>query len=94
MKYTESIITNDMNHCYICGSSDVEIHHIYGAANRSNSTKLGLVVPLCRFHHTGSEEAVHFNKKTMADMHKLGQQCFDKKYPQLNFKEIFGRNYL
>lgn len=94
MKYTESIITKDMRHCYLCGSSHVEIHHIYGAANRPLSTKFGLVVPLCNFHHTGSGEAVHFNKELMEELHKLGQWKFEEHYPELSFRKIFGRSYL
>lgn len=94
MRYTDSIITNDMRHCYVCGSSHVEIHHIYGAANRPLSTKFGLVVPLCNFHHTGSGEAVHFNKQFADDLHKLGQQRFEEAYPNEDFIKIFGRSYL
>lgn len=97
MKYTESIITKDMNRCYKCGVYSIthtHIHHIFGASNRDLSSKYGLVVPLCQFHHTGSGEAVHFNKQFMDELHALGQKRFNEEYPDLDFIKIFGRNYL
>lgn len=35
-----------MDHCYFTGSSPVERHHIFGAANKLRSEKYGFVVPL------------------------------------------------
>lgn len=93
MEYTKSIVTEDMNHCFVCGSSHVVIHHVFGAANRKHSTKYGLVVPLCPYHHNESAQAVHFNKEFMDMLHECGQIAFEKAYPKLDFIKIFGRNY-
>lgn len=91
----KSIITDDLRHCIVCGSSHVEIHHVFGGtANRRLSDKFGLIVPLCNFHHTGSSEAVHFNRKFADELHAVGQAKFMENYPMLSFIEIFGRNYL
>lgn len=93
MKYQKSIVVDDMNHCIKCGSSHVETHHIFGGPNRKWSDKFGLIVPLCNYHHTGSGEAVHFNKDFMDELHAIGQVKFEQEYPELNFMYYFGRNY-
>lgn len=88
-----SIITDDLEHCYICGSPRVEIHHIFGGANRKNSERFGLIVPLCHRHHTG-EDGVHFDKNMMDKFHQIGQRYFETVATRAEFMKIFGRNYL
>lgn len=89
-----SIITDERHKCYLCGSTRfIEIHHIFSNANRGKSTKYGLVVPLCRNCHRGSN-GVHHNYSKMLELRKIGQQAFMEKYLELDFLEIFGRNYL
>ena len=89
------MITDNEHECYICGRWGVEAHHIFfGTANRKLSDKYGLVVPLCKEHHRMREDAVHQNRDTDLFLKRLGQEYFEKNYPELNFMEIFGRNYL
>ena len=46
--------------CAICGSPDVQLHHIrYGSYRGGRQTYMGNVIPLCKFHH----DLVHTNKK-------------------------------
>ena len=88
--------------CYLCKmfngdysvKTGLQEHHVFGAANRPLSTKFGLTVYLCLWHHTEGKEAVHNNAVNMDILHKAGQKAFESKYPELNFKNIFGRNYL
>lgn len=95
MGKTKSIMTDDMEHCYVCGSSHVECHHIYfGTANRKISDAYGCVIGLCNFHHTGSEQAVHFNKNLDMALKKECQRRFQKQYPNEDFMKLFGKNYL
>lgn len=48
-----SIITDDLENCYICGRPADHIHHvIYGTGNRSVSDREGLIVGLCWECHT------------------------------------------
>ena len=89
-----SIITDDLEHCYICGSPDVEIHHIFGGANRKNSERYGLIVPLCHRHHNEPPNGVHHNAYQMRKMHELGQRRFETVASREEFMRIFGRNYL
>ena len=83
-----------MNRCFMCGSTNwLEKHHIFGGANRKLSEKYGLVVWLCHECHNEPPDGVHHNKENMAKLHKLGQQRFEIDHPELNFRQIFGKNY-
>ena len=42
-----SIITDDMNHCYLCGLKKDHIHEVCFGKNRLNSIKHALVIPVC-----------------------------------------------
>lgn len=91
----KSIITNDKSKCFICGSTRwIEIHHIFGAANRKNSTKYGLVVPLCHYCHNEPPNGVHHNEEKNKWLKRIGQQRFIENYPEEDFLKIFHRNYL
>ena len=51
MRKKKSIIVDDMEHCKLCGSPYVEIHHcLHGTANRKKADKYNLVIPLCHDH--------------------------------------------
>ena len=53
-----SIMTEDLKHCFICGCAPVDIHEVYGGANRRASMENGFCLPLCRRHHqTATEDA-------------------------------------
>lgn len=89
--------------CYLCMilnndysiKNNLEEHHVFGGtANRSLSTKFGLLVYLCHEHHTGSSKSAHFDKDVREILHVVGQKAFELKYPDLSFRGIFGKNYL
>lgn len=44
--------------------------------------------------HNEPPDGVHFNKALRRELERAGQQAFKRKYPQLSFISIFGRNYL
>ena len=85
-----SIITNDMEHCILCGNKKDHIHEIFFGRNRTNSMKYGLCIPLCNECHI----RMHKDIELQEFYHKIGQDCFNKHYPNLNFMEIFKINYL
>lgn len=88
-----SILTDDMDHCYLCGAIRHSIHEIYFGNNRVNSMKWGCCVPLCFNHHTGNN-GVH--KHIQLDI-MLKQECqkkFMEVYPDVDFVEIFHRSYI
>ena len=91
-----SIITDDLDHCYICRSAqNLELHHIFLSSNRKNSDKYRLIVRLCYTHHRDNKEGVHHNKELMARLHREGQKAFERVHgTREDFMRIFGRNYL
>lgn len=70
-----------------------EHHAIGGTANRKQSEKYGLKVYLCIEHHLydGGPEAVHRNNRIRRYVETAAQAAFEKHFPWLDFKDIFGR---
>lgn len=89
--------------CYLCMRlrSDYsakpvrqEHHAVFGTANRRLSEKYGLKVYLCLNHHEEGKEAVHKNAETALIVKKAAQKAFEDRWPELDFRKIFGRNYV
>lgn len=90
--------------CYLCmllhddsSRKQTQEHHVfYGISSRRMSEKYGMKVYLCQHHHTydGGEEAVHRNHDVDIKLKRIAQEIFEGKYPQLNFREIFGKSYM
>lgn len=85
-----SIITTDLEKCYLCKAKKEDLHEIYEGKNRQLSMKYGLVIPLCRKCHI----SITNNKTLQEKLHKVGQKVFKKYYKTENFVKIFGKNYL
>lgn len=90
--------------CFLCvrllndysEKSVLEEHHVFGGnPNRKNSERYGLKVYLCPEHHRTSNEAVHRPDRNWNQrmLQIIGQKYFETAYPQLDFVEIFGKNY-
>lgn len=85
-----SIITKDLEQCYLCKNKKEDLHELIEGKNRQVSMKYGLVIPICRKCHE-----IVTNDKTLQDkLHKVAQKEFKKHYKTENFIQIFGRNYL
>ena len=103
LKHCESILHKKDGTCYLCMMLHDEYrihkglheHHIFGGtANRRLSEEDGLKVYLCPEHHEHGPEAAHKNADVADILHRIGQQAFEREYPNLEFREIFGKNYL
>lgn len=92
----ESLFTDDLEHCIICGRSPVNKHEIFGGRNRLNSIKYKLVIPLCTCEHHDQVNCrgIHFDKKLRDEWHRKGQALFNETYPDLDFIDIFKENFL
>lgn len=92
---SKSIISNERE-CLVCGTTlNLHRHHIFfGTANRKKSEKYGCWCYLCYYHHNGSNEGVHFNKSLDDGLKQMTQKRFMEVYPDLDFLEIFGKNYI
>lgn len=89
--------------CYLCRllhkdhgiKRKREEHHVLGGtANRKLSEKYGLKVYLDPDHHQYGPEAVHKNKEVALLLKREAQKAFIRAYQDLDFREIFGKNYL
>jgi hypothetical protein len=86
--YAASIVGGE-DHCFLCGNTDLESlvrHELFRGINRQKSKLFGLWVTVCPKCH----ETMH---KQEDEYCKLGQILFEKRYPNADFLEIFGRNY-
>lgn len=92
MEY-KSIITDDLEHCYICGRYGTEKHHIMNASNKTHSEEFGLIVGLCKDHHTGNN-GVHTRPERMLEMRRIGQRKFEETHSREEWIKIFGKSYL
>jgi len=95
----KSIITNDLERCFVCGAvNNLHLHHTLFGNNRKKADEDGLVVPLCIYHHTGSNEAVHCkNGKKLDNYLKRTSEVAWLVYYNKTIKEFierYGRNYL
>ena len=97
----KSIMHSEKGICYMCeklygndANCHTEEHHvIFGTANRKLAEKYGLKVYLCLGHHRTSSEAVHVNHDMARMLQEDAQEAFENHYPDLSFREIFGRNF-
>lgn len=90
-------IISEERRCYICGSVRwIEIHHVFGGADRKTSDKYGLTVPLCHYCHNEPPNGVHQNK----EIRKVLQAKVQKKamahygWDMEAWRSRFGKNYL
>ncbi len=84
-----SLFTSDLSKCYFCPNNKEHMHEIFRGRNRPNSMKYGLCLPICHVCHERYQDDPIFNEI----WHIKGQEVFEKHYPDLDFLEIFGRNY-
>lgn len=93
-----SILTDDLDHCIVCGLRDVELHEVfYGRRNRHKSIEDGLVIPLChKYHHHGNLIGIHKDIGLNTKYKKIAEEkwldYYDKDID--DFRERYGRNYL
>lgn len=85
----KSLFTDDLDHCIICKQKREHLHEVFPGRNRINSMKYNLVLPLCSMHH----QLIHSDNDLMTYYKKKGQDLFENAYPDLDFVEIFKRNY-
>ncbi len=83
--------------CYVCYTTkDLEAHHVYFGfdGDRELSEKWGMKVWLCARHHRDNRYGVHFNKDFERSLKETAQRIFEVRFPDEDFVEIFGRNYI
>lgn len=90
----DSILTDKVNECMICGRPREAWHHVFGGPNRNLSERFGLKIPLCHAHHNMSNYSVHFDRELDISAKRMAQRTFEEKYSHQYFMQVFGKNYL
>ena len=92
----KSIISEEKR-CYICRSVRwLEVHHIFGAAERNASEQYGLKVYLCHYCHNEPPNGVHHNREIRRKLQAFAQKKAMDHYGWSvdDFRSIFHKNYL
>lgn len=93
----KSIIQEEKK-CYICGKNGnldpLDMHHVYGGAERNNSEKYGLKVWLCHnnCHLNGVHADANLNRKLKAEIQQIAMEYYD--WAIEDFRNIFRRSYI
>lgn len=90
-----SIMTNNLDKCYLCFGVDncdcnIDIHEIYGGANRQISMQNGFCIPLCRYHHS----LITRDNASSLILKKQCQKKFEETHTREEFMCLVGKNYL
>lgn len=93
-----SVLTDDLDSCYVTQSCPVHIHHVFpGRGRRKICEKYGFVVPLYPTLHNMGNDSVHAKPNQGLDL-MLKQKCqeyFEAHYgTRQEFINIFWRSYL
>lgn len=86
----KSILTEDLETCYICGRPATDIHEIYSGANRKVSILNDFCCPLCRNCHN----TITINYGLNLRLKMICQEKFEEKHTREEFLKIIGKNFL
>lgn len=89
-KNRKSILTDNLDYCYICNDYRTELHEIYGGSNRKVSMENNFVIPICSHCH----RYITDNPKMSETLKKNCQKEFEKEHTREDFLKIIGRSYL
>ena len=95
MSKKSSVLTDDMEHCFVCGSPYAECHHVFfGSYQKKYADKYKFYLPLCPEHHKGNS-GPHMNKTKDIEYKKMAQRYYEENISnRSNFMMDFGKNYL
>lgn len=88
----KSIMTDDWEHCFLCGREAQQIHHVFNKHDKKRSEKFGLLVPLCMECHLKVHDEP--SQETNRELKQLGQTYFEREYGEQYWWDEFGRSYL
>lgn len=90
-----SVFTDDLENCYITGSPDIALHHIFGGANRNRSEKYGFILPLRPDYHNMSNYGVHMNRELDLKFKTMAQRYYEEHHGNREcFIEEFGKSWI
>ncbi len=87
----KSIITNDMEHCYLCMRRAQQMHHCIYGSRRKLADEDGLVVPLCFECHN----EVHNGDGHLAKyLKRVAQIKYEELHSHDEWMQRYGKNYI
>lgn len=93
-----SVLQYDLSTCFVTGSTNVAIHHVFpGNGRRKKCERYGFVVALEPRYHNMSNYSVHAvpNEGLDLQLKQLAQKYFEEHYGTRDqFINEFGRSYL
>lgn len=93
-----SVLQDDLSVCFVTGSPNVAVHHIFpGKGRRKRCEKYGFVVSLEPRWHNMSSYSVHAVPNAGLDLalKQKSQKYFEERYgTRKEFIHEFGKNYL
>lgn len=93
-----SVLQYDLSTCFVTGSTNVAIHHVFpGNGRRKKCERYGFVVALEPRYHNMSNYSVHAvpNEGLDLQLKQLAQKYFEAHYGTRDqFINEFGRSYL
>lgn len=95
MAKVKSVLTDNMEKCFVCGNIYAECHHVlFGSFQKKYCTKYKLYLPLCGYHHRGNE-GPHMNYEKNLEYKRMAQKYYEEKIgSREQFMSEFGKNYL
>lgn len=81
-----SILTKNLDKCYICKKVKDDIHEIYGGSNRKRSIENGFCVPLCR--------QCHQNELIIQKLRIIMQKEYEKNHTREEFIKLISKSYI
>ena len=85
-------MTNDWEHCFVCGKPRQQIHHVIGAAYRKKSEKYGLIIPICEQCHREVHDSP--DQKLNKELKKIAQADFMMNHTYADWMKYFDKNYM
>lgn len=93
-----SVLQGDLSTCFVTGSTNVAIHHIFPGKGRRRKCELyGFLVALEPRYHNMSNYSVHAVPNAGLDLQlkQMAQTYFEEHYgTRETFIQEFGRSYL
>ena len=86
----KSILTDNLERCFICGGTATDMHEIYSGANRKASMIHDFCCPLCRKCH----QNITINYGLNLRLKRLCQEKFEQNHTRQEFLDIIKKNYL
>lgn len=85
-----SLLTKNLEKCYLCVNRKEDLHEVYGGCNRVVSMKNGFVIPICRICHRILTDNPEKQERLQIKM----QKEYEKTHTREEFIKLIKRNYI